>query len=98
LSEANSADACIVQLTYVVVMLLQTLAHSFVFIYVHLYFLSMGQADHRQVPNTFPIWQLDSWHLSPAVKKGHKHDLAWTELILYRNTNKVTCTNWAKPT
>jgi hypothetical protein len=29
LSEANSADACIVQLTYVVVMLLQTLAHSF---------------------------------------------------------------------
>src|SRR5689334_22614285 len=98
LSEANSADACIVQLTYVVVMLLQTHAHSFVFIYVYLYFLSMGQANHSQLPNTFPVWHFSSWPLSPAVKKGHNHDLAWAELILYRNTNKVTCTNWTKPT
>jgi hypothetical protein len=49
---------------------------TFVFIYVHLYFLSMGQADHSQLPNTFPVWQLGSWPLSPAVKMGHKHDHA----------------------
>jgi hypothetical protein len=60
--------------------------------------MSMGQADHSQLPNIFPVWQLGSWPLSPAVKKGHKHDLAWAELILYSNTKKVTCTNWAKPT
>jgi hypothetical protein len=55
----------------------------------------MGQADHSQLPNIFSIWQLGSWPLSPVVKKGRKHNLAWAELILYRNTNKVTCTNWA---
>jgi hypothetical protein len=94
LSEANSADACMLQLTYVVVMLLQTFARYFLFIYVHLYFLSMGQADYGHLPNTFSVWQLGSWPISQAVKMGREHDLAWAELISYRNTNKVTCTNW----
>jgi hypothetical protein len=109
LSEANSVDACIVQLTYVVVILYFLSAMSisilrqqcpslFYVSNVHLYFLSMGQADHSQLPNIFPVWQLGSWPLSPAVCKGHKHDLAWAELILYSNTNKVTCTNWVMPT
>lgn len=53
----------------------------------------MGQADHSQLPNIFSVWQLGGWPLSTAVKKGHKHNLVWAELILYRNTNKVTCTN-----
>jgi hypothetical protein len=46
-----------VKLSYVVVMVMQDQAHS-LFIHVHFYFLSMGQAEHSQLTNTISVWQL----------------------------------------